>query len=42
LNKVTVYPQAAGTLFDLDLRSTTDIKVGHGTADITVIEKLSI
>jgi actin-like ATPase involved in cell morphogenesis len=42
LNDLAIYPQAVGTLFDLDLQSATVINVGHGTTEIAVIEKLNV
>jgi len=42
LKQLAVYPQAVGTLFDLDLQSATVINIGHGTTEIAVIEKLNV
>lgn len=42
LRQLAVYPQAVGTLFDLDLQSATVINIGHGTTEIVVIEKLNV
>jgi actin-like ATPase involved in cell morphogenesis len=42
LNQLAVYPQAVGTLFDVDLQSATVINIGHGTTEIAVIEKLNV
>jgi len=42
LNHLAVYPQAVGTLFDIDLQSATVINIGHGTTEIAVIEKLNM
>jgi actin-like ATPase involved in cell morphogenesis len=42
LNELAVYPQAVGTLFDLDLQSATVINIGHGTTEIVLIEKLNV
>jgi actin-like ATPase involved in cell morphogenesis len=42
MNELAVYPQAVGTLFDLDLQSATVINIGHGTTEIAVIEKLNV
>lgn len=42
LNQLAVYPQAVGTLFDLDLQSAIVINIGHGTTEIAVIEKLNV
>ena len=42
LYQLAVYPQAVGTLFDLDLQSATVINIGHGTTEIVVIEKLNV
>jgi actin-like ATPase involved in cell morphogenesis len=42
LNQLAVYPQAVGTLFDLDLQSATVINIGHGTTEIAVVEKLNV
>jgi actin-like ATPase involved in cell morphogenesis len=42
LSEIAVYPQAVGTLFDLELQSATVINIGHGTTEIAVIEKLNM
>lgn len=42
LDEIAVYPQALGTLFDLDLQSATVINIGHGTTEILLIEKLNV
>ena len=42
LKDLAVYPQAVGTLFDLDIQSATVINIGHGTTEIVVIEKLNM
>ena len=42
LKQLAVYPQAVGTLFDLDLQSATVINIGHGTTEIVAIEKLNV
>jgi len=42
LDQLVVYPQAVGTLFDLDLQSATVINIGHGTTEIVVIESLNV
>jgi actin-like ATPase involved in cell morphogenesis len=42
LNELAVYPQAVGTLFEMDLQSATVINIGHGTTEIAVIEKLNV
>jgi len=42
LSSLSIYPQALGTLFDLDLGSGTVINIGHATTEILVIEKLNI
>jgi actin-like ATPase involved in cell morphogenesis len=42
LKELVAYPQAIGTLFDLDLQSATVINIGHGTTEIVLIEKLNV
>jgi actin-like ATPase involved in cell morphogenesis len=42
LKDLAVYPQAVGTLFDLDLQSATVINIGHGTTEIVIIENLNV
>jgi actin-like ATPase involved in cell morphogenesis len=39
--ELAVYPQAAGTLYSLDLKSATVINIGHGTTEIVLIENLN-
>lgn len=40
LTDISVYPQAVGTLIDMDFRSATIINIGHGTTEILVVEDL--
>ena len=42
LEEIAIYPQALGTLFDLDIDSSTIINIGHGTCEILAIENLKI
>jgi actin-like ATPase involved in cell morphogenesis len=42
LEEIAVYPQAIGTLFDLDFQSATVINIGHGTTEILIIENLNV
>jgi len=42
LSNLSIYPQALGTLFDLDLKSGTVINIGHATTELLIIEKLNI
>lgn len=42
LSEIAVYPQAVGTLFDLDLKSATVINIGHDPSEIAVIENLNM
>jgi len=42
LSEIAVYPQAIGTLFNLDLKSGTVINIGHSTTEILIVEKLNV
>ena len=42
LPEISIYPQAVGTLFDLDAKNGVILNIGHGTSEIAAIEQLSL